>query len=1728
MKSASRRSRLQVRILLCLKQGPARAVSELAIAVGAQRPSVSRSLKTLRNDKLVERRGNGWTLTLAGEQEAERCNLELSRVADGLRRTFRGANSEEISSPERIDSDTSAKESPSGVSSYATGGGGVTFERKVAVQYLAHLLVGDSAVEFGEGRCAVSVAFQQAPDHPVDDLVVCAARPEESAPSWEIALGIRRSPKLVFSNESTRKLIRQFVQAVIGAPADDIERRLGLVVAGPQTHAQQLGILADHAAKQMDAPGFFRLMDAPKKFDVGVRDRLGHIKRLVELALKDLGVAEPDPALVHKRTWQLLSRLVVLMPRFESPDETDWVAIKNSLVSLSRTGDLVGAAQLCDRLVALASEYSPKAARVDLTLLKRDAHGALDLAIRRHKKGWSALDHLHEIALKQVRDEISTNNRTRHLSLDRSKASEELVATVSDSAAVLVHGESGVGKSALSLLSLTATYAADPDGTQTLCINLRHVPKLTLDLEDKLGCPISTLMRELSAPQRVLIIDGADAVSEGMEDTFRYLLGAADDSGIKVVAVTATENAKTIHDILSERFGDGVAEYPVKPLEDAELNKIVRVFPELNRLITNTRSRELLRRLVVVDLLVRGDHTGIPLSDADAMQEVWSGLIRRHEQSDRGTPDARELVLIRLADLSLRGDDRHDGLNGLDATAMAGLRRDGLLQASHDNPFMVGPDFAHDEVRRYAVARLLLAERDPTSRILSAGAPRWALGAARLACQALLNEPDTTATPVRGRFAALQTSFDELVNSGYGTRWGDVPSEALLTLADPNAILKDAWAELGTDDASGLRRLARLVDQRLRDDNGIVNPTTIEPVLKLLLEDNTPWKSGEYASNLLREWLSGHAFVRTPVGHPLRILLRERLVETCNAGDRRLVERQKAATADVRSTEDMKRVPQIAENHPELFSEIGYGGRRRRQRPEVPPEYKDEDILELLALLGPDLGDEGESILRRVAQDAPSWLAPTVEESFTGLALSQYRPGLLAHLTEAYYLDDEADGAGFDDDGVRRHHARRGGLSIPLAAWHRGPFISLFQTDFRGGVAVLNRLLNHAAINRVRTLAGLHSMSHSLEDLDISPYQADLEITSSRRAYVGDEHVWMWYRGNAVGPYACMSALQALELVCDQMVKAGIPIRILVSLLLDGCENLAMVGLVVGLLVRHLENADSSLDPFLTEPVVWSLEFGRVAKEDSHLAASSEGIESPERRKWSLREAAMTMTLRAEDERVQELRTLGEILVERARQMIEQVDEADATELEANGSKTIERQLATVRAWASSLDRDQYQVRDAPEGLVIQATPPEEVLQALQDDNDELERVGEELRLTSRYFLKRNEAGSEVIGSDELTADITTARGLLEAPTSFSANHPWDVPALVAAATIEAYLLRGIDVPKDALAFGIDTVLRVAEGEPSPSPYEIEETYFEQGADRSAARVLPLLLAPDAAQLLALVGGKDGQETSERVSIAGLKLAQAIANEVRLQLARGLDYLWATPCIEDGSCHHLIGWQIITEMMRDCKFGGWNPKTGTRSVVLLDEPIAESLESTADDSIRPSRLDASIRALAPAATANICVSTSARDLLAVLLAAHRRSLLNYENNDMDQRGSHALVSARAILTLAQDGEDAPIYEHINAYSENSALLSNFLQALSAAAEETPDRAATARRIWPGIVQHVLELQSSGHVQFPKDFHGETALSALIPNPAYESKYLYQEIQEKPIVWWDPLAAATRD
>ena len=287
-----------------------------------------------------------------------------------------------------------------------------------------------------------------------------------------------------------------------------------------------------------------------------------------------------------------------------------------------------------------------------------------------------------------------------------------------------------------------------------------------------------------------------------------------------------------------------------------------------------------------------------------------------------------------------------------------------------------------------------------------------------------------------------------------------------------------------------------------------------------------------------------------------------------------------------------------------------------------------------------------------------------------------------------------------------------------------------------------------------------------------------------------------------------------------------------------------------------------------------------------------------------------------------------------------------------------------------------------------------------------------------------------------------------------------------------------------------------------------------------------MLLLPGDAHIAGVTDEKEGSASIERAFRAGVNLARVLSYEVRLQLARGLDHVWEAPCAEHGSCHHEVGWRIASETIRRCLLGAWDVKTGRRSVLELEEPFTESLGRAADDSIHIWQLDAAIRALAPAAMANICVSSQAQSLLLTLLAAQRRSMLSREHGDPDPRQSHTLVAARALLTIAKDGDDTAIYDHINAYVDNSRLLSHLFHALSAAAEEAPERASTARRIWPNLVRHVLQLNQSGHRPFGGTHCSDRARGDLVPNATGELPYLYREVHSAPIVWWDPVELAS--
>ena len=1564
----------------------------------------------------------------------------------------------------------------------------MTFERKVATQLLAHILTGTSFAEIGIGYHVMSLGFQQGPKYPADDLVVELVSQNDTEPSLTMALAVRRTPNFVPSDIQTSNLIQNFIKTAQIAQASKFRLQLGLVVAGPQNQARQLAELSNIAQTQKDESSFFDLLHTDQKFRREIRTRLDHIEQIVATALSSLGETTVDSTQTRRRTWEMLSILTVLMPRLESPDDQDWTAITNSLIPVARESNSQEANLLRDRLFVLASQYSPQAATVDLNILRRDTHQLLKPLIEKHQQGWQVLDHLESRALYSVRNKIETIDLRRKLTLDRDKAIEDLVNTIKNEKLVVVSGESGTGKSSLVLLGVSSATDKCHD-FQMSSLNLRHISD-PLEFEAQLGTKVSTLLSELSAPHRVLIIDGAEAAIEGKADELRYLVNAAKLSDLNLVVITSTESKKAITEILSEAdFANPITHYCVPLLSNQDIDYVIQNFPELKPLVRKPESHNLLRRLVVVDLLIRSGINGVPLSEVEAMKQIWSGLIGRHGHRDHGAPNSRQSILLELAKCELFGINKFDVWKEADQNAIFGLQQDGILKQWRNGALELEPEFSHDEIRHYALAYWLVLDQNPVRQLMLASAPRWAVTAARLACQYLLEMSDEQRQSRIGLLIDLRSSFQSMVDRGCSSRWGDIPFEALLVIANPLPLVRQVWQSLVEGEEIELQNIVRIASQRHRAVNGTVNISTVEPIINMLLTDQTPWRTWTFTQDLIRRWLRAHVNRRTQSGNELRIKLRNLIVAA--------------------------------------ISKAGLDPQKEKISNAIPREATDRFVLEMLALLGPDLGSEGEQILIYVAQQTPDHLAPTVEELFVAESLASYNIRLLAQLTQSYYIDNTSSlNPSIFDDGIRDHKH----LGFPMgtnAAYWRGPFMILLHMDFELGVRTINNIINHAT--HIRISSGPDS------DLYGNPRRSDytLAISGDCREFYGDEQVWCWYRGTGVGPYPCLSALQALELACDRQKNFGTPLSTIVSTLLNTCQSLATVAVTVGFLIRHLVETELLMEPYLIEPAIWDFETTRCTYELSRrdFAAPSDGIFAPSRRSWSLIEATMCIVLNADDNRANELRGLGVklsanqtefYLTETRDQQIQKPD----LDIESN---LTHGQLVRINLF----DKGKYNVTETPNGMAIEIESPDITRQKAIDED--LNRWSTASQIHTRYLDILTNHDKDVIDTNRLIEDIDTIQKILETPSQFQVPDPLDTATLVAAVALRAYLHESLNIPDKNIAFVTEILYRVAESRISSSSHSYEGTLNESNAWRSAARIFPLLLSPTAAHIrlkypglrkshmMALRRFVFGQNVVDRYRTiqACFNLAVFSEFEVRLYFARGLDFLWASPCTVGRNCHHRVGLQLavatahgflVSRRMSD----SWILRFV--AVVPGSSWLFALLDSKA---VVVSRLDAAIRSLGSAAVSNICVSNQAKQLLLAILDLQQRSLLSVPSHRLGRCESHILVSARAMLSLSRRDIKQVVLRYVETFVDNSILLHTTLRALSAAAEESQDRAIAAMRLWPDIVECVLASKDWKVKAIDGEHFDRSAFAALLPNQAPDWSYVYRESSSSADNWWDP-------
>jgi hypothetical protein len=1529
---------------------------------------------------------------------------------------------------------------------YSTGGGGTVLEHRYGAVLLAHLLLGDPVSELGDDVAPVSVRFQDSAFSPVDDLVV-VGRTSDGA-QRQVSIGVRRAPKFTTSDEPTAVLLVSYLLVV----PDHWDRvragtwRLALAVTSPNPAAHQVRELAVIARDKPSETAFRDVVAQQDRTKQAVRDRLAHFDALIKTAATE---AEIDLTHVNagELTWRVLHSLRLSELRLEGVDEADRTFAITRLRTIVPGADLADANTLFERLEKLSDRYAPSSATVTEALLRQHLSGIQLDRSPSYPSAWQVLDSLADSVEHGVCFRLA--DADTDLELDRTEIRDALVTEMmragSRASALVVTGEPDVGKSAL---TLRATHQLAATGAAVTVLNLRDIPMSLVEFEALLATRLVTALGSTAVNKtRLLVIDGAESVLEGRGQLLFDVARAAMTAGLGVVAVTRTDGAGAVTDGLQracqgvDRTGgdpqEAVREHEVPRLTSAEIERLAAAFPRLSRWAGDPRAVWLLGRPGLVDMLMRaGPFATMPegtSSEADLFAVVWRHLVRRGESVLPGgpSPDARDHSLTALARRQLLPHHSESP----DASALPSLRSDGLLRPPGPVSAWSPLDrFASDLVRDMSVARLLIT--DGFSLLNAAEAPRWTLRAVRVACQAyLLGAPED-----RNSFGHLRSVFTDLAEH-HGQRWGELPWEALLTLGSARGALTRAWPDLLTEQHSGLRTVLRLAKQRytkLQFGDSVILGPLVELAfcsdLEMAPDDHHTTRSiGESIRDLVLAWLRG--LIETSTGPiPLRQRVRHRIL----ASD---------------------------------------------------PVLWDKFAVEALSLLGPDLDGPAEAFLTRLVDDGGSRLAPVVEHLGPVLMMTKHQPQFLLALAESYYIerqDDETSLYGWLgrhslDEGIR-HHRNRGGITARMAAWQYGPFWQLLCATPRDALGLINRILDHAAVIRVGEHEGLQDQSvGELPGLDL-----DLPGVGVRRC-VGDGAVWGWYRGSTVGPYPCISALLAVERYADQLVAvAGISVDRVVELLLRDCHNLAMPGLVVGFLVRHLEQAGDLLDRWFSEPHIWQLEFARIASEGVLHVQGPDPVDlvGRNRRRHSLRDAAAEMTVRVmlvgDQGRLDALAAAGDELLRRAQELI-----ADAGDDEG-----AHHFLISVEGWAAGFRPENYQTEPDHDGnVVVQYEHPEHIAASLASGAARVSRVSEALRLQNIYGRSED----RVAPVETLLADLVLARDFANDPPNAGLD-PRDPIAAVAAAAAVAHVEGRIQLPQQDLRWATG-ILVDAINSPHPSEYTAS-SFYSLGADRSAAVGLPALLASISEQV---------QLDRQGIASALHQSATHHFDEVRIAFALALKRVWDTSCdagLSPGACRHQVAWVAVQEGLRDCRLGDWDFPTQTRTVDPLNGPYNETLPLVHTEQLYLKRLMPPLAATAAAARSTCCIATDAKRLLVVLFDAHRRATDHSARKGYENRqGGHA---ARVLVDTTAGGDAQPLIDYVRLFTSNARALTDLLHDVAELFTYNDIARPSLPTVWRVVMTTTLDALDTGADLQAEQHWSDFAIGALLPAPRLNS------------------------
>ncbi|MHA1448100.1 MAG: hypothetical protein ACTSP4_01615 [Candidatus Hodarchaeales archaeon] len=1384
---------------------------------------------------------------------------------------------------------------------FSTGGGGVTFEQLVGASYLATLLTGGIPRGLDQG-IVKEVKFQQRwTGFILDDIVITT-----KVGSTERKLALQVKHDLVFSDAISNKTFERVMKdcwetftGSSGCNFDPEKDRLGIGIGVYQTKIDKyLQSLLDWARVAKDSSEFLSKVRLPSFSSNEMRDFLKIFNNVLS-RVKGSEITDDE-------FWRLLRCLVVIHFDLEHQGSRDSLYCWNKLLDLLHTGNGEQARLLFDNLISITAEFARSSGVIDLDILKGRIPSevvfkdyidfSLDLEYLRNHSN---------IILESIRDTIGEN-----VHLLRNDLIDLLKDVIKEKEVVVIKGEPMIGKSVL--LKLLANrlrsegeilaFSTDRFFGTSLDVFLHNL-NVQSDFLD-----ILSAIR--NAPLRCILIDGLEKAlyDENRRRILNDLIIAIrtfnksmiEEGGYreycwKIVFTCRSLETMNIVPHLETRknlSNNTLGFFEFTALSEDEIQELISHIPKLRDLFLVEKIKEIVSKPLVLDIMTLSE----VILPSDEIPEIytesllytwfWKQIVRLAErrESEKGLPDQREDLALKLAKESIKGDRLVISEENIDANVVNGLISDRFL-SKQDSLLSFGQDIYEE----WSLTTLLQYNMDDLPKFLTDSRESLLLGKAFRLYVLKLLEVDKAPKAWISFLIELENCEKK---HGISPRWYHIVMRSFLVspLLEDNlpaikedlfknkcVLLKKLLKTLRTacvePDSSILTILGDLPEEKLEAYIAYTSVPVVNqwiPVINLILEnmDKLPDSSLFESSIIFEKWM---VKVSESKSH------RKDIVKICiDLLKSQFLKRE--LPMDLQCDLKYKEMEELTKN---LIKSVLWGA-------DCSSELVEEFVRQI--------------VLNDHKKEYSHYDFNNIILESGWIPICKYTTNLSVDILEHLLCER------LEPDRYGSFHHLTMNLGIRSVIWWnpptylKGPFLFLLRINYKEGIRLIHSITNHATkCWKIR------------EELDWkkTPLPQVIKLSNRDIKVWGDELVFQWFRYPSVGPQVVNSALMALEYWMNEQFKEEIDPKVLFDSVLSNTESVAIAGVCVSVALKNPQKCLEAIVPILENPVFWIMDIARSVKDIGaesiiRLFSTSFSFKRDKPDYDTLTELAN------ESHRKLDIRSFVILAIYGPKQIRERIQKRIQSfsdnipflyEEEKKDVQLIQERTKTMEIWASQAKQSNYDFLKTDRGIEIQFKLPNE----LRDEEWE-KNVEETNKLRNFLPWAMNFRDKGILNPDftletalEYVLELETKDDINYKPKNILGNPEERANSLAAFAS--SLVIHQWDwVKKKNLASWCKKQLIIAATRPELDyDYVIPENRYPMGYRRSAALGLPSFLL------------KEPNNKKVRKLIEILALHKNI--EIQAYLFTGLGALWTSEQEVVWKCISLVIKAVKTEFL---------------------------------------------------------------------------------------------------------------------------------------------------------------------------------------------------------------------